>query len=722
MGSVYLHRSMKRMAVVLLCGITAAAFLSLGAGGGCDANGPGGGDGGSDNSDLPDNLKDPEATGEAIFRDIERALSREGEGTDIVDGLPASEGPEGALFGVLMDDGKQLYLTGTVDDDNEPVITGAVMEDVSGQLILKQEVEFEDPETTITVATGDSMRLYPESFGDAMFVELSLAATDPPTTLVFILESDGEARLIEGASSFSATPSDSYTGEKMSLPRAGKSIPMMRSQDFDPTVLRDAVASKDCPIIEFVAAGIDDGCSVWAGVNAVSGPARNFNQVCATANVFLDTVRDGDPSDLFNIPGLSTDPLAVETIAKMKIGLTLLCFFGDFVISASDVIASGEGWSKLRFKAVDFFCGAQTIINERSRIVRGGGTVADRICRGLSGDILVPGCINTCEFARDGTCDDGGPDSETSFCPVGTDCADCGPRDESDYENEPGCNNTCAFNFDGICDDSAPDAATGNCDFGTDCADCGRRDIDEPPPSCEDDGICNEECSIDDRDPDCDGDDFCRIHDICCDGDGICDLVRCPDRNDDSDCTNLEFCDRLDMCCPDDGVCDVDCPTDDEDCGPGCDADGECATNCSTPDPDCVVNAPTSAVCPGGVVIDIGFISPFLVDLTLDRFEGPDGEDDYSATCVYKNPDGGDGEWPLVMTYIPPYVSDFPSGACGSEEPGDRVFNSGVLESTVRYVEVVEVFTQSSRLVDREDKLGELLDSLIGAEIGAPCD
>lgn len=711
MNPLHRERMIVSIALRVLIGLMAAsALFSLGS---C-APGASDGNGGSDASeDLPAHLQNPEASAQIIFRNMERQFP-EGE-ADIVDGLPAEEGPEDALFGVLMDDTNQLYVTGIVDDDNEPIITGAVLEDVRGQLIIKQEIDPTVPDTTITVATGDSMRFSPAPGSDALYVELVLLGTETPTTLVYIVEDDGETLLIADASYVGESPSEGYTGQEITLPRASKLIPMMRTQDFNPTVLRDAVASRDCPIIDLINNGIDDACSVWSAVNAVSSKNPGFAQMCASSNVFLDTLRDGDPSDLFDIPGVSTTPVAPETVAKLKIGLNTLCFFGDLAMSAD------EGWLKFRTKAVDFACFAQTIINERSRLVRGGGTVADRICRGLSGDILVPGCINTCEFSGDGQCDDGGPDSDTSFCPVGTDCADCGPRGEEDYENIPGCTNECALNFDGRCDDGGPGSFSDICAFGTDCADCGKRDVDETP-FCGEDDICNEGCAIEDQDPDCDGEDFCRIYDICCDGDGICDLVRCPSRTDDSDCTNTEWCDRLDLCCPDDGECDTDCPSTDEDCGPSCEADGQCADNCSTPDPDCVVNAPTSEVCPSPIVIDIGVFDPTFIDLTLARFEGPESEDDYSATCVYQRAEGGTGEWAIVLTYIPPFVSDFPSGACDSEEPGDRVFNSGVLESTVRHVEVVEVFSGGSRLVDREDVLGELLDNLISAEVGVPCE
>ena len=58
---------------------------------------------------------------------------------------------------------------------------------------------------------------------------------------------------------------------------------------------------------------------------------------------------------------------------------------------------------------------------------------------GHSGDAIKAGtaripvleaqlCTNTCHCASDGDCDDGGPGGEFSFCALGTDCADCGPR------------------------------------------------------------------------------------------------------------------------------------------------------------------------------------------------------------------------------------------------------------------------------------------------------
>jgi hypothetical protein len=47
---------------------------------------------------------------------------------------------------------------------------------------------------------------------------------------------------------------------------------------------------------------------------------------------------------------------------------------------------------------------------------------------GGTGTPAKDGCDETCEFTADGECDDGGPGSPFGFCPLGTDCVDCGPR------------------------------------------------------------------------------------------------------------------------------------------------------------------------------------------------------------------------------------------------------------------------------------------------------
>ena len=48
-----------------------------------------------------------------------------------------------------------------------------------------------------------------------------------------------------------------------------------------------------------------------------------------------------------------------------------------------------------------------------------------------SGEVPPSQCLNTCSYAADGDCDDGGPVSEYASCALGTDCVDCGSRVQS---------------------------------------------------------------------------------------------------------------------------------------------------------------------------------------------------------------------------------------------------------------------------------------------------
>jgi secreted trypsin-like serine protease len=97
------------------------------------------------------------------------------------------------------------------------------------------------------------------------------------------------------------------------------------------------------------------------------------------------------------------------------------------------------------------------------------------------------GCEDTCAWPGDGECDDGGPGSLYAVCAYGTDCTDCGPRDGSAPPTPGGtptpapppaggmCDDTCYWAGDGFCDDGGPDAEFADCFYGTDCADCGPR-------------------------------------------------------------------------------------------------------------------------------------------------------------------------------------------------------------------------------------------------------
>ncbi len=68
-----------------------------------------------------------------------------------------------------------------------------------------------------------------------------------------------------------------------------------------------------------------------------------------------------------------------------------------------------------------------------------------RITYDQLGDFNRAGCRDTCEFANDGTCDDGGSGSESNLCESGTDCSDCGPRHDT---NDTGGKGTVTSTFD----------------------------------------------------------------------------------------------------------------------------------------------------------------------------------------------------------------------------------------------------------------------------------
>jgi len=58
----------------------------------------------------------------------------------------------------------------------------------------------------------------------------------------------------------------------------------------------------------------------------------------------------------------------------------------------------------------------------------GGGSGGEAGSGGRDAEPPMGGCQNTCFFADDGECDDGGEDSITNACGFATDCGDCGPR------------------------------------------------------------------------------------------------------------------------------------------------------------------------------------------------------------------------------------------------------------------------------------------------------
>ncbi|TXD36327.1 hypothetical protein FRC96_09620 [Lujinxingia vulgaris] len=107
-------------------------------------------------------------------------------------------------------------------------------------------------------------------------------------------------------------------------------------------------------------------------------------------------------------------------------------------------------------------------------------------------------CTNACSSANDGQCDDGGTGALFESCAYGTDCADCGerpvieepdPDPDPEPDPEPICTDSCQYANDGECDDGGPAAQYDVCTYGTDCGDCGSRDARR---SCNSNAECSE--------------------------------------------------------------------------------------------------------------------------------------------------------------------------------------------------------------------------------------
>ncbi|KAK3279574.1 hypothetical protein CYMTET_12547 [Cymbomonas tetramitiformis] len=82
-------------------------------------------------------------------------------------------------------------------------------------------------------------------------------------------------------------------------------------------------------------------------------------------------------------------------------------------------------------------------------------------------------CTDSCSFAGDQECDDGGSGSRHSLCEYGTDCIDCHSRTPL---QDPGlCSDMCSTAGNGKCEDGGADSRAAVCAYATDCLDCGPR-------------------------------------------------------------------------------------------------------------------------------------------------------------------------------------------------------------------------------------------------------
>ncbi len=518
----------------------------------------------------------------------------------IIGAVRPQTGPIGTLFGLGLDDDTRAFVLGTEAADGSVELTGAVLEDAQGNLIMLQENR--ENGIRITQATGDAVDL--ERIGNTLRITVTLNVSIPPSTLVIDIDAAGEATLNEAASWISATVNPVYNTDRVTLSRATQSMKLRpRAQ---------TTVSEDCPAVNAASLIIENACLFWGLVTAgVSDDA--IDRACAVQQVLLDEIRGSTP-----IPGLTAETeLAPKWIAGAKMGATLGCELVKNGIKLGSAIAHPT--------IPDIACLVYSLVDDVSRVVTTEArNLPQVICDSITDPEVGIGCSNTCVAANNGRCEDGGPLSVAAICLPATDCNDCWTRDVPGCSNTcatarndvcedattcalgtdcrdcgeprpvPGCNDTCDSAQDGECDDAGAGSLTGGCDFGTDCTDCGPRDPEDEPEKetedCFDEGICNLNCPNFDPDVDCTNEELCAGKGLCCEGDGICDMQSC--NATDADCTNADVCSRMGFCCDDDNVCNradagFECPTTDADCAFCENEDDLCIEDCDPPDPDC---------------------------------------------------------------------------------------------------------------------------------------
>lgn len=172
-------------------------------------------------------------------------------------------------------------------------------------------------------------------------------------------------------------------------------------------------------------------------------------------------------------------------------------------------------------------------------------------------------CSNECEYADDDECDDGGPDSITEICDYGTDCGDCGVREDLPV--------ICTVNYN----DDCPADQRCNCDEATGSCICA--------PGARGEGVLGDAC---DEQTDC--------------ATGLCLDAQCsrPCDNENPCEAPLAECQAfLGLCVP--GSCETNCG------GRTCGADG-CGGTCGTCEGgdvcvsgQCEAEAGDALACPG---------------------------------------------------------------------------------------------------------------------------
>lgn len=536
----------------------------------------------------------PQEQGRALAAELEDLLPDAGAAA--VDALPPELGPEGSLFGLLLTNGHRLFAIGDVIRD-DPLVTGVVIEDADGNLLLRQDNR--NGGVRVTMMTGDAFDL--DTTEPGLTVTMTLTATVLASTIVMRIDENGEETIDEAASAFGNLLNENYESARLRLPRAAQRVKMLPMLQ----------ATNDCPWLNNLSDGWDAACIGWNAFTS-RAPEEALKRACNAADLFLESFRG-------SLPFVGQDEIRLRAISALKIGLALGCEFIDNAWKLGKLVK--------KLSVPDLLCMGKTLTDELSRLTTAGG---QRLSEVLCETIYGTTCTNTCIYADDGECDDGRPGSTTSFCPTGTDCRDCGAVGQPIPDRPLGCLG------DGVCNTNCP---SGSLD-----PDCSASAICEATDyCCPGDGVCDAvfcpRGAADDPDCGIPNNDDC---DVCCPNDGICDIATCPTTIEDPDCTNVDFCRRLQVCC-DDNRCDsgnIPCPEQDYDCGFCGIVDSVCITGCETIDPDCPGSGASFGTVNGYVVHAVTG-APLLGAVVTVVDSGQSDATDFAGAFVIENVPAG---------------------------------------------------------------------------------
>ncbi|MCG8403937.1 MAG: hypothetical protein MI923_01940 [Phycisphaerales bacterium] len=151
--------------------------------------------------------------------------------------LPAAVGPAGSLFGLLLEDDSQIFVLGSIDANDDVSITGVVLLDENGNLVLRKD--FTNSGAMLTFASGDSIDIDASS-PNTRFT-LTLNATTPPSVAVGTFDPETNTVIIDDvATQFEDDLNGDYAPNDARI----------RIADPSPRLKTSGIAGKDlCPTV-----------------------------------------------------------------------------------------------------------------------------------------------------------------------------------------------------------------------------------------------------------------------------------------------------------------------------------------------------------------------------------------------------------------------------------------------------------------------------------------